>query len=468
MSKISIKTDFVDGEKLFAQELNNNFLVIQAGINANEENLQQVIDKAIIELDKELQAITADRGWDWNGGNRVTFYKGSTSDINNQEIKNGQMLYNTETGETALDDAGERIVTGSGNVISVSDNAPTNPATKEWIKPIIVNGTDTAEEYFRDSNNDWKKIVCEPSGDTLPIGAITQFSGSVAPTNWLICNGQAISRTTYSELFSVIGTTYGEGDGSTTFNVPDFSSRVPQGIGEGVDENGVTKNTTLGQTYGEYEHKLTIDEMPTHSHGLPNVFGNFIGGTLNQPTGTYQWHNQTTSTYNAGGDQSHSIMQPILGVNFIIKAKQSVGVVGTVTSDINNNDLSSVPNTPTVRKKVNGDILYLNQNGSKDVITLSKNKSDYRFLEVYGYEMTTGSCLYTKYDVESEKYMNLNSINVAENGALMRIISTNYVVYDTVIAPILNNAGVVHIFDKIINAQQQENSIYITKVIGHK
>ena len=51
MSKISIKTDFADGEKLFAQQLNNNFLVIQAGINANEENLHQVIDQAILELD---------------------------------------------------------------------------------------------------------------------------------------------------------------------------------------------------------------------------------------------------------------------------------------------------------------------------------------------------------------------------------------------------------------------------------
>lgn len=135
MSKISIKTDFADGEKLFAQQLNNNFLVIQAGINANEENLQQVIDQAVIELDRELEEITANRGWDWNGGDRVTFFKGTTSQVNTQEIKNGQMLYNTETGETALDDSGTRIVTGSGNVVAISETAPTNPATKEWIKP---------------------------------------------------------------------------------------------------------------------------------------------------------------------------------------------------------------------------------------------------------------------------------------------------------------------------------------------
>lgn len=135
MSKISIKTAFADGEKLFAQQLNNNFLVIQAGINANEENLQQVIDQAVIELDNELEEITANRGWDWNGGDRVTFFKGNTSQVNAQEIKDGQLLYNTDSGETALDDDGERIVTGSGNVVSISENEPTNPSTKIWIKP---------------------------------------------------------------------------------------------------------------------------------------------------------------------------------------------------------------------------------------------------------------------------------------------------------------------------------------------
>lgn len=149
MSKISIKTDFVDGDKLFSQQLNNNFLVIQAGVNANEENLQEVIDQAIIELDAELEAITADRGWDWNGGNRVTFYKGNTSAINSRQIVNGQLLYNTETGETALDDNNSRIVTGSGNVIAIGETAPTNPATKEWIKPSKI--LNYAASYVVDS-----------------------------------------------------------------------------------------------------------------------------------------------------------------------------------------------------------------------------------------------------------------------------------------------------------------------------
>ena len=135
MSKISIKKDFKDGEKLFASELNNNFGVIEAGVNANEANLEAIIEDAETRLQKELENITADRGWDWGGSStdRVTFYKGDTAQVDSQAIKNGQMLYNTETGETALDDNGKRIVTGSGNVVYIGDEEPTNEATKIWI-----------------------------------------------------------------------------------------------------------------------------------------------------------------------------------------------------------------------------------------------------------------------------------------------------------------------------------------------
>lgn len=135
MSKISIKKDFKNGDTLYDVDLNNNFSVIEAGVNANEENLDNVIKDAELRLQKELEDITADRGWDWNGGNRVTFFKGSATEVEAQPIKDGQLLYNTETGETALDDTGSRIVTGSGNVVVVSEEEPTNIATKEWIKP---------------------------------------------------------------------------------------------------------------------------------------------------------------------------------------------------------------------------------------------------------------------------------------------------------------------------------------------
>lgn len=463
MSKISIKTDFADGEKLFAQELNNNFLVIQAGINANEENLQEVIDQAIIELDAELEAITADRGWDWNGGDRVTFFKGTTSQVDTQEIKNGQMLYNTETGETALDDNNTRIVTGSGNVIAVSSTAPTNPATKEWIKPATIDGVATAEEYFRDTNNNWVKISTEPGGDTLPIGAITQFSGSVAPTNWLFCNGQAVSRTTYSELFGVIGTTYGEGDGSTTFNLPDFIGRVPVGL-----DSEDTDFDNLGDFGGEKTHTLTIDEMPNHSHSasstgkvqLYSAGSPYVAPDLSE-NGNY---NPSYMTGNKGGSQPHNILQPYLVTNFIIKAKQSVGIVGAVTTDINNQNVDSVPNTPTVKSYVDGDVLYANAEGASGNITLSNSAANYKRIDIESfaegkyfvntiYDPNGKTSTLTNTYITTGNFFQISEEAITISGTTLTKSSRNYV-------NIFPDGGIVR--------GVSSSSTSITKVIGYK
>lgn len=82
--------------------------------------------------------------------------------------------------------------------------------------------------------------------DSVPIGAIQAYAGTTAPTGWIMCNGQAVSRSSYSELFNVVGTTYGSGDGSTTFNVPDLRGRVITGVGtaDGVSDT-VQPNTVV-------------------------------------------------------------------------------------------------------------------------------------------------------------------------------------------------------------------------------
>ena len=81
--------------------------------------------------------------------------------------------------------------------------------------------------------------------DLLPIGSYIQFAGSQAPVGFLVCNGGAISRTTYSQLFAVIGTTYGSGDGSTTFNLPNLTDRFLQGS----TSVGTVKNAGLPKYY---------------------------------------------------------------------------------------------------------------------------------------------------------------------------------------------------------------------------
>lgn len=190
------------------------------------------------------------------------------------------------------------------------------------------------------------------SMDTLvPIGTIMPFSGATQPNSrYLFCDGSPVSRTTYLELFGLIGTTYGIGDGSTTFNLPDLRGRTPIGVG-----NGTGTNRTLAQKVGAEQHTLVTAEMPTHTHTQnahnhtqaahnhapstggqfsTNVFPStsswsFVGpsGGNNQANGgtatasaTPAINNATASNQNTGGGDPHNNMQPSLAVNFILRA----------------------------------------------------------------------------------------------------------------------------------------------------
>ena len=148
----------------------------------------------------------------------------------------------------------------------------------------------------------------------MNIGTIIQWGSDTLPNGWLLCDGSAISRTTYADLFAVIGTSFGEGDGSTTFNLPDLRGRV--GVGKSSD----TEFDTLGEIGGEKKHTLTIDEMPRHDHGIYNT--NASGGDQTwtvSSAGSKGWGTNWKTTY-TGGSQPHNILQPYTVVNYIIKA----------------------------------------------------------------------------------------------------------------------------------------------------
>lgn len=140
-------------------------------------------------------------------------------------------------------------------------------------------------------------------------GFIYPLAGDKVPDGFLLCNGSSYSRTAYPELFAAIGTTWGAGNGTTTFNVPNLAERVPVGTGTGY---------ALGATGGEATHKLTTDEMPSHSHTLGNPVGAGTGST----TG-YMWSQSTQnwgkmSTASVGGSEAHNNMQPYAVCNYII------------------------------------------------------------------------------------------------------------------------------------------------------
>ena len=150
-------------------------------------------------------------------------------------------------------------------------------------------------------------------------GVIKPFAGVMAPMGTMLCDGSAVSRSTYSALFVAIGTVWGAGNGSSTFNVPNLKGQTLVGL----DSSQFDFNT-LAKTGGSKTHTLTVAEMPAHNHTLPT---GGTGNTANSP-GTYlnaQYTNGTaggttssTGTGSSGSGNSHSIMQPYAVVNYII------------------------------------------------------------------------------------------------------------------------------------------------------
>lgn len=156
-----------------------------------------------------------------------------------------------------------------------------------------------------------------PQVDSVPAGVVLDFAGATSPSGYLLCQGQAVSRVTYSTLFGVIGTTWGAGDGSTSFNLPDFRRRVAVGSG-GTATSALGSN--LANVGGAEAHTLTVSEIPAHSHTGGAFWPNSTQprAEQNQRDGPEDY-THFTNTGAVGGGQSHNNMQPSVVVNKIIK-----------------------------------------------------------------------------------------------------------------------------------------------------
>lgn len=172
-------------------------------------------------------------------------------------------------------------------------------------------------------NGLWKTLNVKVT-DTLPVGTIIPYAGATIPSNYMKCEGQELSRIEYDILFSAIGTTYGEGDGSTTFNLPNLKGRVITGI----DSND-TDFDVLGETGGEKTHTLTVDEMPQHYHDYGNYIDWYTKGGMQGIISVGGSAGHTTAT---GGNQSHNIMQPYIVLNYIIKVLDAPAIQAQVVN----------------------------------------------------------------------------------------------------------------------------------------
>lgn len=229
---------------------------------------------------------------------------------------------------------------------------PTTTTNYALIKP---NVNDPVDEdlwggYLNDDLDDIDALI-KTATDTataagVPIGSVVDYCGTAAPSGYLFCYGQAVSRTvTYAALFSAIGTTFGTGDGSTTFNLPDFRGRIAAGKDNmgGTSANRLTGITgsvdgdVLGAVGGEEGHALTSAENAAHTHFVANNTAATVLPSILTSTTTMlrQVGNGTnTQEYALGGDSTsatvgissssgsgtaHNTVQPTMVLNKIIR-----------------------------------------------------------------------------------------------------------------------------------------------------
>lgn len=172
-----------------------------------------------------------------------------------------------------------------------------------------------------------------------PVGAYRTVATATAPIGYLAADGSAVSRTTYARLFAAVGTTYGAGNGTTTFNLPDVRGRTF--VGKKAND---TDFDTIGETGGAKTHQLVSSEMPSHTHtqnahthtqdahnhteaatvanvattGSTTVYG--AGTAVNTGNATATNQNATAVNQNTGGDGAHNNLQPYIVGLVCIKA----------------------------------------------------------------------------------------------------------------------------------------------------
>ena len=174
----------------------------------------------------------------------------------------------------------------------------------------------------------------EIGGESLPIGSMIPYgSQNNVPSNWKICDGSEVSRTTYADLFNVIGTSYGAGDGSTTFNLPNKRGRVSVGL-----DSSQTEFSTIGKKGGEKTHQLKVEELPSHAHTVKGTVGSggyaegvSFGNSANP--GYTSWVSMSA----VGGNQPHNNLQPYEVDVWIIKVSNLVSSLNTENANVINN-----------------------------------------------------------------------------------------------------------------------------------
>lgn len=237
-----------------------------------------------------------------------------------QDIAN---LATFRTGANQTADGSTIEVDGTGGYLKV----PSNGIGTNQLSSDASNDANRAVDtnHIKDGAVTAAKLDSAAVSVLMPTGSILPYAGSSAPTGYAVCGGQEVFRTgTYANLFSVIGTTYGAGDGINTFALPDLRGRVIAGkdnmggntASRLTNQSGGLEGDNLGATGGSETHTLSVLEIPAHTHTY-----NDNGNSAEQASGGSGaiTGNQTVQTGSTGGGNAHNNVQPTIILNYIIK-----------------------------------------------------------------------------------------------------------------------------------------------------
>jgi|GEM_PF-1233615 len=228
---------------------------------------------------------------------------------------------------------GDFALRENGGAFVISENMGTEVAPV-WRDRVVVNSggiqledTSISVAKLAKEGNAGDVLTAQASGapiymPAVPSGSVLPFAGGSAPEGYLMCDGAAVSRGTYVNLFTTIGEVYGAGDNITTFNVPDLRGRSVFGANGSV---AVLSAGGLGdfggaETKDTEEHILTVEQIPAHTHGLPAAAGK-DSDSKGGADGLQQGGSSETGSVGGGLGHSHAInvMPPHLVMNYIIK-----------------------------------------------------------------------------------------------------------------------------------------------------
>lgn len=286
-------------------------------------------------------------------------------------------------------------------------------------------------------------------GESIPVGSIIAFAGSTAPEGYLMCDGSNVSRTTYGELFDVLGTTYGQGDTTTTFGLPNIKGRVLVGL-----DTSQTEFDTLGQTGGS-------KYLQEHTHSIKFSDGGATGSGGYITTSSSLSYITSTQSINSAGTGDSGNLQPYIVVNYIIKAHHSAVNTSEVVNEHSTSETDvyscNYVNEALDEKQDNYELINVNS-GTGD-ITLSKSATNYTMIEVFGSK--SGCFGSTKIYNPNGKTFGL-AIHNAYSGNAIQQLFANYTISGTTIT----KNREVYMNDN--SAPAQSNDVVIDYVVGYK